>query len=1084
MASYNTFRLILRLSVFILTISTNNNEVRNAMVAATSQLVLQPLWNISDSLNGTNPCFVDEDVGERMVLFTGSPDLSCSLQVTAPQGTQIQLRLPKNQNNSFGQSSILVERLRNLEICLNKYVVIENQHEACTSTLNHQNILLVVNGDASVFVGDVQSMEVSPQCPEFDTQRLDENVSHTLSCNYVKGYSNKITCEHDLSVDYIDCRIDFQTHRKCNAILGPWDVSFQCSDFGPSQHETKMIVYAHGLASLDLASNRIIEISADSFLRLKTLHRLDLGKNNLISLDDGLFRGLFALRMLILRENKLDLLPSSLFHNLRELEGLDLTLNMLSVLPNEIFRGLNNLQILLLSSNQITNLTEGLFFGLSRLSNLVLQHNMLKSLPPGLFHDLDNLKALDLYDTMLESLPDEIFKDLTKLQTLKLTENRITNVKRDVLASLIALRELKLGDNMLASLEDGLLFNGLVNLEELLLYRNQITYFNETLLFGLSNLETISFQYNLLITLPNHFFKNSTEIEENVHVPNNLINLLLAHNKLSVIPASFFQGLHNLKFLTLNKNRLTSLQPGLFQDLRALNFLTLSNKLLSKLPIGVFDGVPKVEFLVLHASDFTTLETDVFRGLTILKILYLSYNKFSKLNDDLFKHTGNLSFLDLSFNRLQEIPNINHLQFLKFLSLRKNNLTWISRSSFSMLKMNTDVFASQHEICECYVPVAVKPTCSAENERSPYLTCDRLLADRALAIITWLMGINAFGGNLFVLAWRWFKKDNRSNKVNSMLLGNLAASDLLMGIYMLIIASFDMHFGKHFPMQSETWRSGRACRIAGSLSITASEASVFFVMLISIDRFICIRFPYSDKRIGKKSAAIIATIIWLTSFALGIVPSILSGVNFKFYDNSHVCIGLPLALTKTYFTEETQQLTTIDANGLSLTYLKLVFNTEFTGLVNGLYFATAVFLGLNCICYLVILGCYIEIVRAVKKSSKQVGRDRDMKEQITLTVKVTSIVATDFFCWFPIILLGILVQTRLITLPASVFAWCVTFVLPINSAINPYLYTISEIISNARKKKAKNRNSSTAQSTKMSTISNSEIKTDVSIHNK
>ena len=52
---------------------------------------------------------------------------------------------------------------------------------------------------------------------------------------------------------------------------------------------------------------------------------------------------------------------------------------------------------------------------------------------------------------------------------------------------------------------------------------------------------------------------------------------------------------------------------------------------------------------------------------------------------------------------------------------------------------------------------------------------------------------------------------------------------------------------------------------------------------------------------------------------------------------------------------------------------------------------------------------------------------------------------------FPIITIGILVQAGVFTLPADVFAWCVTFVLPINSAINPYLYTIASVISERRK---------------------------------
>ena len=85
-----------------------------------------------------------------------------------------------------------------------------------------------------------------------------------------------------------------------------------------------------------------------------------------------------------------------------------------------------------------------------------------------------------------------------------------------------------------------------------------------------------------------------------------------------------------------------------------------------------------------------------------------------------------------------------------------------------------------------------------------------------------------------------------------MLLSNLAVSDLLMGVYMLVIASADIYFGKYFSMQSEMWRTSATCRITGAISIISSEASVFFVTLISIDRFICIRFPFSKHKLNKK----------------------------------------------------------------------------------------------------------------------------------------------------------------------------------------------------------------------------------------
>ena len=166
-----------------------------------------------------------------------------------------------------------------------------------------------------------------------------------------------------------------------------------------------------------------------------------------------------------------------------------------------------------------------------------------------------------------------------------------------------------------------------------------------------------------------------------------------------------------------------------------------------------------------------------------------------------------------------------------------------------------------------------------------------------------------------------------------------------------------------------------------------------------------------------------------------------------------MCIGLPLTLTKTYTTEECVKYTSIQYGKITIPYSEDTFITHYNGPTHGLFFSTAVFLGLNSICYLIILGCYIEIVRAVRRSSKRAGRSLEMQQQIKLTTKVTAIVVTDFCCWFPVIILGILVQLRVITLPPSVYAWCVTFVLPINSAINPYLYTITEIISEKRKKR-------------------------------
>ena len=207
-------------------------------------------------------------------------------------------------------------------------------------------------------------------------------------------------------------------------------------------------------------------------------------------------------------------------------------------------------------------------------------------------------------------------------------------------------------------------------------------------------------------------------------------------------------------------------------------------------------------------------------------------------------------------NRLVKLFNFKKLINLIFLDIVGNSLTDVNAKSFEGISRNAEVTVSQHEICNCYIPDYIK--CSASDKRSPYLTCKRLLSDRILVILMWLIGINALGGNMFVLAWR--RKSPQKNKIQDFLLSNLALSDLLMGVYMLMIASADIYFGQSFPMQSESWRSGIICRSAGALSIISSEASVFFVTLISIDRFICIRFPFSSRKLNGRSVTVTVTI--------------------------------------------------------------------------------------------------------------------------------------------------------------------------------------------------------------------------------
>ncbi len=786
----------------------------------------------------------------------------------------------------------------------------------------------------------------------------------------------------------------------CCEILGTKEVDYEICDIGMSVNITGMILYPNHMTILDLRHNDITKLRSKSFQSSLYLEVLLLDYNQISAVNDDAFWGLTQLVVLDMADNNLTTLSSRLFTPLINLITLHLEYNKLATLPLGIFDYLVNLEALILANNRLVTLHEAIFVSLS------------------------NLRHLHLYSNKLKVLPGKVFRNKMNLIELSISMNELVMLDEATFANLTSL----------------------VNLH---LYNNKLSDLPETIFQNLTNLSTLFLNTNYISTLPGNLFKGLA----------NLKHLFLESCHIQKISSGSFSDLINLEVLLLTNNQLIHFEAQIFHKLRNLLLLSLHNNKISTVEAGIFDGVLSVQYLALSSNKITELVYRIFHGLQNLIQIQLGNNRLAYLPSDIFQDNIKLQFIDLSGNKLTTIPTINHLVHLNFMNLRNNSLTEVGKDTFKNISTDLELFVDQQEICECYVPPRI--TCSAADPRSPYLSCDRLLSDRTLVVVMWLIGLNAFCGNLFVLVWR--KQNIKMGRKENTLLGNLAIADFLMGLYMLIIASADLYFGVEFPLKSETWRSSITCRLAGALSIISSEASVFFVTLISVDRFISIRFPYSSRKFSGVSVKVIAAFTWTMAIILGIVPSVLSRISFKFYDKSHVCIGLPLSLTKVYSTTGKTSIETITFGLNIIHYPKNTFTTEFKGLANGLYFSTAVFLGLNCVCYLIILGCYVEIVRAVNKSSKESKRTRAMNEQIKLTTKVTAIVATDFCCWFPIIILGILVQARVITLPPSIYAWCVTFVLPINSAINPYLYTIAEVVSKYRSRKRQDDEQNTQQ---------------------
>ncbi|XP_063405928.1 G-protein coupled receptor GRL101-like [Mytilus trossulus] len=110
--------------------------------------------------------------------------------------------------------------------------------------------------------------------------------------------------------------------------------------------------------------------------------------------------------------------------------------------------------------------------------------------------------------------------------------------------------------------------------------------------------------------------------------------------------------------------------------------------------------------------------------------------------------------------------------------------------------------------------------------------------------------------------------------------------------------------------------------------------------------------------------------------------------------------------------------------------------------VSGWEYSTAIFVFFNSIAFIVIAWCQLSIFQVAKSSNRIMAKRT--KQDLTLARRLFLVVLTDFLCWFPVGVMGILAMTGQV-FPSAVYSWVAVFVMPLNAALNPFLYTFSTL---------------------------------------
>ncbi|XP_053951996.1 relaxin receptor 2 isoform X2 [Anastrepha ludens] len=511
--------------------------------------------------------------------------------------------------------------------------------------------------------------------------------------------------------------------------------------------------------------------------------------------------------------------------------------------------------------------------------------------------------------------------------------------------------------------------------------------------FSVIPLKTLYLDENKISSLPENLFPSGNSLKtlilsgnhiEELHsydfqYLDGLMELDLRNNRIKIFDAEVFETLQSLEVLYLNENHIHHINPGMFPLLTKLHTLSLAHNRIENIERNSFT-FPRLLHLFLAGNRLSVLRAHTFCPLRLLQGLHLNDNHLAHCELHAFDCLQNLTSLLLTGNEFKTLdPRV--LQNL-------TNLNYIYFSWFHLCRAALHV-----RVCEPH----------GDGISSTY----HLLDNQILRASVWVMAFVATVGNLLVLLGRYFYK-SRSNVEHSLYLRHLAASDFLMGVYLTVIACADIKFRGKYIIYDELWRQSLWCDFSGFLSTFSCQSSTLLLTLVTWDRLMSVTRPLKPRDSGKTRIVFRLVLLWGMSFVLAALPFLpIQYFGGHFYGTNGVCLSLHI-------------------------------HDPFT---KGWEYSALLFILINTISLIFISNSYIRMLQAIRDSGGGMRSTLSGRENVVAT-RFAIIVTTDCACWLPIIIVKVAALSGCAISP-SLYAWLAVLVLPVNSALNPVLYTLT-----------------------------------------
>uniref|UniRef100_A0A4W5KMR8 Thyroid stimulating hormone receptor n=1 Tax=Hucho hucho TaxID=62062 RepID=A0A4W5KMR8_9TELE len=292
-------------------------------------------------------------------------------------------------------------------------------------------------------------------------------------------------------------------------------------------------------------------------------------------------------------------------------------------------------------------------------------------------------------------------------------------------------------------------------------------------------------------------------------------------------------------------------------------------------------------------------------------------------------------------------------------------------------------------VCEEGEEVTCAP---APDEFNP---CEDIMGFSFLRVSVWFVSLLAVVGNMVVMLV--LLTSHYKLSVSRFLMCHLAFADLCMGIYLLLIASVDLHTQAEYYNHAIDWQTGLGCGLAGFFTVFASELSVYTLTVITLERWYAITFAM---RLDRKLRLTHATAVMLAGWFFCLLLAMLPLVGISSYQKVSICLPMDTQST------------------MAQVYIVSV-------------------LILNILAFLVICTCYMKIYCAVHNPYYCSG-----SKDTNIAKRMAILIFTDFLCMAPISFyaMSAVVDRPLITVSNSKILLVLFY--PLNSCANPFLYAI------------------------------------------